>query len=308
MNKNFEQILKTRISKISKDKKIFLFPSNKIASEIFNYCKNEGYTVDYLSEKNIDSCSTLILCEDRNKVNYLNELSKMNWQNRRVEVILAGRGHQDLSQLEAKEIENKYNLDSHAVGYSHTKAHILESIKYLVNQKMTGWVVELGTFRAGTLALIEKIFEEFKYRNRVQIAGFDTWGVSPERTFLDIFYMPEWVSTQKDFETAESQVSKDVVLCKGDIAKTFAEWSKGVHEQIIFAFIDNDNFTPTSQALPILWDKLAIGGIIIFDHLCTYEEFYDTVGEHVAAVNFFKDRKDFYHLSETGVYMKVKNV
>jgi len=306
MDHEYEEKLKFRIAKLEKDMNIFLFPRNEVSESIYVYCKENGYSVDYFSVNNISLCDVLVICEDELKVKCLNELSKFNWGNKKPKVILAGRKHHDLTQTEAIRVEKKYELDSHAVGYSSTKSHILESIRYLVNQKMTGWVIELGTFRGGTLALIEKIFEEIKYRENVKIAGFDTWGTVAAHSFLDLFSMSEWISRPEDFEVARSKVTSDVLLCKGDIAESFRNWAKDIKDPIIFAFIDTDNFTPVNSSLPVLWEKLSVGGIIIFDHLYTHEEFYNTIGEHVAAVNFFKDRTDYYHLSETGAYLKVK--
>lgn len=306
MNKPFDQILLYRILKLDRQKPVYLYPKNDVSEKLYENLCEKGVVVKYFIPEEIQEVVIVVICEDRFKVKALNELAALPWESRRIQVITAGRKHLDTVQIKVKEIEKKFGLESHAVGYQYTKAHLLESIEHIVHQGISGWVVELGTLRGGTLALIEKLFEQLEYRNHVQIAGFDTWdGSLPHHTFLDIFDMEEWVSTQGDYNIAKAIVSETVLLKRGDIAATFPAWADTITEPIALAFVDTDNFTATATSLPILWDKLATGGAVIFDHYFTYEDFFDTVGEHVAVSNFFQGRKDYYHLTGTGVFMKV---
>ncbi len=306
MNKPFDQILLYRISKLDRHKSVYLYPKNDVSEKLYENLYEKGVVVKYFIPEEIQEVEVVVICEDRFKVNALNELAVLAWGNRRIHVITAGRKHLDTVQIKVKEIEKKFGLESHAVGYQYTKAHLFESIEHIVHQGISGWVVELGTFRGGTLALIEEIFVNLGYRNQVQIVGFDTWdGSLPHHTFLDIFDMEEWVSTQEDFNITKSTVSEAVLLKRGDISATFPSWAETIVEPIALAFVDTDNFTATAASLPILWSKLAVGGSLVFDHYFTYEDFFDTIGEHVAVSNFFQGRKDYYHLTGTGVFMKV---
>jgi hypothetical protein len=80
------------------------------------------------------------------------------------------------------------------------------------------------------------------------------------------------------------------------------------HDPILLAFIDTDNYSPVASTLPVIWDKIKVGGVIVFDHYFTNEEFFNTIGEHIAVKEFFKNRKDFFNMTGTGVFLKISNL
>lgn len=288
---------------MSQDDKVALYPKNATSAELYKLLK-DSYKI-----KVIDSPQTgfdaYIICDDNDKVVYLKELARCDWQNDFPKVITAGNGHPTANQQLVQSIEKKNGITSYAVGYDFTKAHIYESLKLLKMLNKSGYVIELGCFKGGTLALIEKLCEELNIQNKVSLVGFDSWDNDFHKShFLDIFDLKKFVSS--DIEFARKAVSKKTTLIKGDIKDTFDDWVKQIKRPIVLAFIDTDNYFATSKSLPKIWENLEVGGSIIFDHFYTQEDFYNTLGEHIAAKDFFEERKDYFNLTGTGVFLKLR--
>ena len=242
----------------------------------------------------------LVVCTDVSKDEILSRLNRLDWL-RLPKVITFGVAHQESISRSVEEIEQIGGEKSHATGYPFAKAHIFEILRSLRERHCSGWVVELGVFRGGTLLMMNQILKKLSF-DGPQLVGFDTFdGFPPRRCLLDLFAMEEFVN--RDFDgTAQRLGAEGIRLVRGDIVET-ASWIDG--KKLLLTFVDTDNYSPVAAALPFCWKGTVTGGAVVFDHYYTKELFLDTIGERVAAWEFFRDRTDYLHLSGTGVFIKI---
>jgi hypothetical protein len=80
-----------------------------------------------------------------------------------------------------------------------------------------------------------------------------------------------------------------VKLIEGDISKTiieFTEKNPGIRFSLVH--FDCDLYEPTSIALPIIWERLSKGGVLIFDEYAIKE----WPGETKAVDEFLEKKKN----------------
>ncbi|HVY01356.1 MAG TPA: class I SAM-dependent methyltransferase [Candidatus Nanoarchaeia archaeon] len=298
------ELLKKRLEALPQSEEITLYPKNEVAIELFEYFSKSGRKIEIVNNISVNH-KTICICADSEKENYLEKINSIKIKGYLPNIIVGGIEHSIKNQRYMENIEAKNKLTSHAVGYNYTKAHLYECLKKVKDENLKGFIVELGTFEAGTLGLLEKVSYELGINKRVKLIGFDTWdGEIHRRQPMDAFNLTEWAG--KSMEKARENVSERVDLIRGDIIDTFPKWIKSSKGKIVFAFIDTDNYSAVKNALPLLWKRLSVGGSVVFDHYYTEEEYVDTLGERIAAKEFFKNRTDFFNLTGTGVFFKTK--
>lgn len=242
----------------------------------------------------------IVICTDFLKDELLSHLNSLVWRNF-PKVVTYGMGHQDVFSQRIGALERGNAEASHATGYARVKEHIFNLLESLRRRRCAGLVVELGVFRGGTLLLIKQMLKALDF-TEARLLGFDTFnGFPPPRCLLDMFAMDEFVN--RDFSRTSSLLAAEaILLVRGDIVETIARLDK---ECLLLTFIDTDNYSPAAAALPVCWKNTIRGGAVIMDHFYTKEEFSDTIGERIAAWEFFKDQTDVLHLSGTGVFIKI---
>lgn len=298
-----EKLIK-RIDQFGSARKIGLFPSNHIADQILAVYRGEDSGIEVFSGST-QQYDAIVICADSDKVDYLKNLADLDWGERTPKIIMAGKGHMRPTLERVKEVESLLKINSEATGYAFTKEHLCECLLQLRKSGLTGNVIELGVFNGGTLGMLYNISRSLGILDNLKFTGFDTWdGKLHRKSFLDLFDLPEWAAI--DMAIAKNNLTKDIDLVKGDISVTVPEWIQNTEDPIVLAFIDTDNYSPTADVLPGIWNKLSVGGFVVFDHYYTKEGFYNTIGEHIAANDFFRLRSDYFNLSGTGVFMKVK--
>lgn len=242
----------------------------------------------------------LIVVDDIGKDALLAWLNSLQWK-RFPKLWIQGEAHQREAQHMAESLELGNPSASLATGYALAKAHIYELLRHLSSRHSVGCVLEMGVFRGGTLMMMRRMLRELGM-NDVDLLGFDTFsGFPPPRNLLDQFSDTTFVNV--DFlGTQASLRSFDVQLVRGDICETIYEFKRS---DILLTFFDTDNYSPVVHALPICWQNTVEGGAVVFDHFYTRTEMMDTIGERIAAVEFFEGRTDVLHLSGTGVFVKM---
>ena len=295
-------LLADRIKELGSQAKIGLYPKNELALELLNDLSG-AFNLSAL-EKPDSGFDAIVICEDARKADCLREFASLDLQAKMPKIIAAGTKHQTLRQECAEELERGLRVKSHAAGYEFTKAHLYECLMLAKNLKLSGNIIELGTFEGGTLALIREMARDLGLSSQVSLFGFDAWdGKFHKQSALDIFDMEEFVG--KDMDRVQSLVP-EAELVKGEISETVPKWLKKNKDPLVLAFIDTDNYSATSRCLPLIWERIARGGAIVFDHFYTKEHFFNTLGERIAAEDFFSERSDYFNLTGTGVFVKMK--
>lgn len=248
----------------------------------------------------LSEVDVVVVCVDREKLSILSWLNRLPWT-RFPEVIAAGVAHQERHMELIDQIERANAVMSHARGYEFVKAHLCDIAEHVSRRFQDGTVVEMGTFRGGTLLLLDGFFREIG-APAFELLAFDTFaGFGPRRHLLDLFRMDRF--EDRDVASIERRlIARGVGLVQGDIADTAALLRD---RDLVLTFFDTDNYSPTHAALPICFERTRPGGAIVFDHYFTRPDFAETVGERVAAEEFFSSRSDYFHLSGTGVFVKL---
>jgi hypothetical protein len=199
-----------------------------------------------------------------------------------------------INQIEEYALATKLNLWS-----------IIQSLKYIYNNKIKGDIVECGVFRGGSLALL--CFYAQKLNINCCIWGYDT--------FEDGFLIKEFSLFDKDSKGKDLNLKnftnpKDLYytqlqvleiikkfaitnnyypkLIKGNIMKTLLE-KKNLPENISFLRIDTDLYKTTKLQLEILYPRLVSGGILHID------DYGACSGVKKAVDEFFKNQNIWMH-------------
>ena len=182
---------------------------------------------------------------------------------------------------------------------------IIQSIKYIKNNKIKGDIVECGVFRGGALALLCIYAEKLKIN--CNIWGYDTF----EEGFLinefskfdkdskgkdlnlknftnpkDLYYTKiQALEIIKKFVIADNYYPK---LIKGNIMKTLLE-KKNLPENISFLRMDTDLYKTTKLQLEILYPRLVSGGVLHID------DYGHCPGVKKAVDEFFENQNIWMH-------------
>lgn len=246
--------------------------------------------------------TAIVVASDRYKVEVLSALARIDWPCL-PSVLVFGDGHQSSSTFKVAELESLEGERSLATGYPLAKSHIFDALSSVGRRHSRGWFVELGVFRGGTLRLAHSMLQRLGLTD-VKVAGFDTFEGFPQRKSLLDLYSDVGYSASGYAHLSKVAGRRGIELVKGDICQT-AKWLDG--KSLLVTFCDTDNYSPCAAALPICWRQTVVGGVVIFDHYHTRLEYMSTIGERVAAWEFFHDRSDFLHLTGTGVFVKVSD-
>jgi O-methyltransferase len=299
MNK---KILEKRIQELDKEYSIGLYPDNMLAKKLqkkFGTKKN----IKVLS-KPCNGLDVVVITDDDDKVLHLKELETFFYNKEEPQIIMAGTEHFYENKIFVDKFIKDSGIDSKASGYELVQTHLYECLLAAKRSELKGHVIELGSYKGGTISLLYELSKNINIDSDLCFTGFDSWdGSRYKKAFLDLFDMPEWLGD--NYSDVRDNLPKEIELVKGDISETFPLWVGNKTDPIVMAFIDTDNYSPVAKSLPLIWDRLAVGGAVVFDHYFTNESFFNTIGEHVAAKDFFCDKKNFFHLTGTGVFVKV---
>lgn len=189
---------------------------------------------------------------------------------------------------------------SFANGYPNSLIHIYQCLKNASRLKLTGVVAEFGMFKGGTTMLMSRFIEALNCD--WQVYGFDTFdGFPAPRSPLDMYAHPDCVyldldSVRRCFE------GRRVQIVPGDVIETAKLLSD---KDIVFAFIDTDNYTSARHVLDAIADRVVVGGSILFDHFTGRDRFLYTLGERIAAKRLLDDLR-YFNLHDTGVFLRLR--
>ncbi|MBB4803646.1 hypothetical protein HNP37_003721 [Flavobacterium nitrogenifigens] len=199
----------------------------------------------------------------------------------------------NLYDLDKKfEYENGFYATADPSRFSKFITH-LEFFKQTSNVR--GEIVELGIFKGNSFFKWIKFRDLLEQTNSRKVIGFDIFGDFPEADFegdkerRNAFVQEtnggKSISLEEMNELLMKQgLNKNVDLVKGDILKTLDEYlDKNPHLKISLLHIDVDLYQPVKHILERLYERVTIGGIIIFDDYGTF------AGTNKAVDDFFQN-------------------
>lgn len=184
-----------------------------------------------------------------------------------------------------------------------TKINIYNSISHLY-----GDILEFGVYKGATLALWLQLKKLYEPNSNTKIIGFDFFNSNDTLNSLNgdnKILMNQVLSRANENELdminiqqkCDSIIDNSTILIKGDATKTSKEFNdRNPGARIKLLYLDMDVAEPTYNVLNNLWDKIVVGGKIVFD-----EYGFHKWDESNGADNFFKKIPGKYTLTCTNV-------
>ena len=256
-----------------------------------------GFSRLQLEDLKLQAIDNVIITYDKEKELVLQELNLIGLKSNKIWIY--GDKNYDFEDQLFDEIKSSLHVKSIAAGYPEMLIHIFQSILYIENNNIPGDILEFGTFRAGTTVFIGKLLK--KLGSRRQIISYDTFDGFPEKkNLLDIFDDRKYINS--DFQTVVNYCKGyNIELIRGDIIETIREFKS---KPIALSFFDTDNYSATKMALEKVYPHISKNGILAFDHYYS-KEWGNTVGERIAAKEYFKN-KNVFNLHGNGIFIKIE--
>jgi hypothetical protein len=184
-----------------------------------------------------------------------------------------------------------------------TKINIYNSIKDLY-----GDILEFGVYKGATLALWCQLKKLYEPNSNTKIIGFDFFNsddtlksLNGENKILMNQVLSRANKSELDMNNIKEKcdfiIDNSIILIKGDASKTSKEFNdKNPGARIKLLYLDMDVAEPTYNVLNNLWDKIVVGGKVVFD-----EYGFHKWDESTGADKFLKKIPGKYTLSCTNV-------
>jgi O-methyltransferase len=191
---------------------------------------------------------------------------------------------------------------------------LIQSIKYIANNKIKGDFVECGVFRGGSLGILSHYAE--KYSLDSKIYGFDTFEdgffntplsdkditikglkITPEKK-INNFY-PTKDEVRNNLKKFFKDIKYSPELIKGDVLKTLND-PKNIPDKISILRLDTDLYLTTKIQLETLYPKLVSGGILHID------DYGICPGVRSAVDEYFIDQKIWLHRIDLTCRLMIK--
>lgn len=134
---------------------------------------------------------------------------------------------------------------------------------------VAGHIGEVGTFKGSSFFLFAKLIRIFESESLTQIHGFDWFGGMDSDSVADFkvekgSYQANEATVRKLIEI--QQLENIAFLHKLDVTKELNSFlEKYQHLQFKLVFLDAGLYEVVTTALPLLWERLTPGGILVLD-------------------------------------------
>ncbi len=195
---------------------------------------------------------------------------------------------------------------------------LVQSIKYLINNNISGDIVETGVFKGGNLILSQKLLNFYEPNTKRKVWGFDTFEgmTEPTKNDKDVFGEDPrkfWEKSQKkdyndwcysSIDEVRNNFIKEtnsnlVKLIKGPVEKTL-KVEENLPDQISLLRLDTDWYESSKIELEILYPKLVKGGVLIIDDYGHWQGVKKSVDE------YFKNENIWLHYVDYGCRLLIK--
>lgn len=213
--------------------------------------------------------------------------------------------------------EDRDNIDK-AIKYALCKRpnlwSLIQSIKYLSEEKINGDFIECGVFKGGSLGIMALYAEKFQMN--CEIYGYDTFDdgflnsplndkditlknkkIVPAKK-INNFY-PKKEDVEKILRNFFNNERYSPKLIKGDILKTLKE-EKNIPNRISLLRMDTDLYLTTKLQLEILYPRLEKGGILHID------DYGMCPGVKAAVDEYFLNKKIWLHRVDLSCRLMIK--
>lgn len=261
-----------------------------------NAGKDKNLQIKPLAKLEEDHPAILIVASDVEKEKLLE--AAVPYLSAETNILVAGYGNLSFQDPAFSALVQSTLVPSLANGNPHSLVHLFQCIENAARLNLEGVVVEFGVFKGGTTMMLSRFIEHFG--RSWKVIGFDTFGgFPPKQSPLDMYAHPDCVFTD---EAAVRRYLSDrnVELVSGNLVDTVQMLRT---ENVVLAFIDTDNYTPSIAILDAIQERIVIGGAIIFDHFTGVDRFRYTLGERMAAKRLLSDNR-FFNLHGTGVFLR----
>jgi O-methyltransferase len=244
-----------------------------------------------------DAPDLALIAADADKESHI--LAALPYLTAKTKILIGGSKHFEFrDDLFQRELGSAF-APSFANGYPNSLIHIYQCLKQAARMNLDGVVAEFGMFKGGTTMLMSRFIEALGRDWKVY--GFDTFdGFPAPRSPLDMYAHPDCVfldlaTVRRFFE------GRNVEIVSGDVVDTAQILTT---ENIVFAFVDTDNFSSAQRVLDVITDRVVVGGAILFDHFAGRDRHLYTLGERLAAQRLLGDSR-YFNLHDTGVFLRL---
>lgn len=223
--------------------------------------------------------------------------------------------------VEATSVEN--SIMEKSLKYSMTPKvrmwALVQSIKYLIDNKIDGDIVETGVFQGGNLILSKKLLDFYEPKSNRKIFGYDTFEgmTEPTKNDKDVFGEdPQkfWAQSQnekyndwcyasieevKNNFIKETGSEKSLNLIKGPVEETLKK-VENLPDKISLLRLDTDWYESSKIELETLFPKLVKGGVLIIDDYGHWQ------GVKKSVDDYFKNQNIWLHYIDYGCRLAIK--
>jgi len=200
------------------------------------------------------------------------------------------------NELKALNEISEYALSSRANQWS-----IIQSLKYIKNNNVSGDIVECGVYKGGSLLLILKILKIINLKKKIY--GYDTFELGFDKLSekdTDIKGKKiEKLEFEKNFFPTKEEIIKILskfniendmmpTLIQGKTQDTL-KLKENIPDQISFLRLDTDIYEPTIDQLNKLYPILSSGGVLHID------DYGHCPGVKKAVDEYFANKKIWLH-------------
>ncbi len=169
---------------------------------------------------------------------------------------------------------------------------LYKSVQYVVQAKIPGAIAECGVWQGGAMMLVAYALLECGDNDRL-LQLFDTFkGLPLPDPSIDIDSLGvdaehQWKPGWAEAGLAEVQGNMDktgyrhIEYCPGMVEKTLADQAR---YQYAIVRLDTDWYSSTKVELEVLWERIAVGGLLIID------DYGQWLGARKATDEFFADK------------------
>lgn len=177
-----------------------------------------------------------------------------------------------IEYLNQQEISTNDLLEHFTAYAGHMSIHRILTLYDLYKkvQHVSGHIAELGVYRGAGSLLFAKLVHIYENESLTQVHGFDWFQGTGKGTAIDSDLVPEGgyqSSYSQLMELIEKQGLDHILRIHDfDVTKDLdGFFEKYLHLQFKMVFMDAGRYDVMMAALPLFWERLTPGGIMIFD-------------------------------------------